>query len=307
MAKNGAAAMDTAGNVGGITPDGVYFIRNGELTYYRYDELGGGGSGGTGHGIPAGGTTGQVLAKSSNTSYEAEWVDPQAGPQGEPGPKGDTGPQGPKGDPGPEGPQGPKGDPGDPGAQGPKGDPGDPGPEGPQGPKGDPGEQGQQGNPGVGVPAGGTVGQVLVKSGTGDYETEWQDPQGGSGGSTKWNSKGTFSNTAVNLTTEWQSASAVKSFNQLNQNMSALAVRIRVRNVEKVYVTIIVPFTAYGSATTYESTAMIWVDGHMLQLKVSFSAGFYGTGVYIEDLQLFARSPDSDWTCGVYGTIYGMY
>lgn len=161
MAKNGAAAMDTAGNVGGITPDGVYFIRNGELTYYRYDELGGGGSGGAGHGIPAGGTTGQVLAKSSNTSYEAEWVDPQAGPegpqgpQGVPGPKGDPGPKGAPGDIGPEGPQGPKGEPGVPGAQGPKGD------------------------PGVGVPAGGTVGQVLAKSGDGDYETEWQDPQGG--------------------------------------------------------------------------------------------------------------------------------
>ena len=172
MAQNAASAMDTAGNVGGITPDGVYFIRNGKLTYYRYDELGGGGGGGTGHGIPAGGTTGQVLAKSSNASYDAEWTDPQAGPQGEPGPKGDPGPQGPKGDPGaqgPEGPQGPKGDPGqkgDPGPQGeqgpegPKGDPGAQGPEGPQGPKGDPGAQGPEGpqgpkgDPGTGAPAG---------------------------------------------------------------------------------------------------------------------------------------------------------
>ena len=189
MAQNAASAMDTAGNVGGITPDGVYFIRNGVLTYYRYDELGGGG-GGTGHGIPAGGTTGQVLAKSSNTSYDAEWVDPQAGPegpqgpQGVPGQKGDPGPQGPKGDPGPqgengtpgaqgpkgdpgpEGPQGPKGTPGaqgPEGPQGPKGDPGAQGPEGPQGPKGDPGPQGEQGpegpqgpkgDPGTGAPAG---------------------------------------------------------------------------------------------------------------------------------------------------------
>lgn len=175
MAQNAASAMDTAGNVGGITPDGVYFIRNGKLTYYRYDELGGGGGGGTGHGIPAGGTTGQVLAKSSDASYDAEWTDPQAGPegpqgpQGVPGQKGDPGPQGPqgvpgqKGDPGPqgeqgpEGPQGPKGPKGDPGAQGPegpqgpKGDPGAQGPEGPQGPKGDPGPQGE---PGTGAPAG---------------------------------------------------------------------------------------------------------------------------------------------------------
>ena len=147
MAQNAASAMDTAGNVGGITPDGVYFIRNGVLTYYRYDELGGGG-GGTGHGIPAGGTTGQVLAKSSNTSYDAEWVDPQAGPEGPQGPEGPRGPEGPKGpqgEPGNNGEQGPKGEPGEPGAQGPKGDPGAQGPEGPQGPKGDPGEQGPEG------------------------------------------------------------------------------------------------------------------------------------------------------------------
>ena len=172
MAKNGAAAMDTAGNVGGITPDGVYFIRNGKLTYYRYDELGGGGSGGTGHGIPAGGTTGQVLAKSSDASYEAEWVDPQAGPegpqgpQGVPGPKGDpgnNGEQGPKGDPGPQGPEGPQGPQGDPGPQGeqgpegpqgPKGDPGDTGPQGPKGDPGDPGAQGPKGDPGDPGPEG---------------------------------------------------------------------------------------------------------------------------------------------------------
>lgn len=188
-----ASAMDTAGNVGGITPDGVYFIRNGVLTYYRYDELGGGG-GGTGHGIPAGGTTGQVLAKSSNTSYDAEWVDPQAGPEGPQGPEGPRGPEGPKGpqgEPGNNGEQGPKGEPGEPGAQGPKGDPGpqgeqgpegpqgpkgDPGeqgPEGPQGPKGDPGAQGEPGPAGQGVPAGGTTGQVLRKTSGNDYETEW--------------------------------------------------------------------------------------------------------------------------------------
>lgn len=204
MAKNGAAAMDTAGNVGGITPDGVYFIRNGKLTYYRYDELGGGGSGGTGHGIPAGGTTGQVLAKSSDTSYEAEWVDPQAGPegpqgpQGVPGPKGDpgnNGEQGPKGDPGPQGEPGPKGDPGAQGEPGPKGDPGpqgepgakgDPGPqgpEGPQGPKGDPGPQGPEGpqgpkgDPGTGAPAGtmyATGGTTIINS-TISYDASQSD------------------------------------------------------------------------------------------------------------------------------------
>ena len=134
-----------------------------------------------GQGIPAGGTTGQVLTKKSDTDYDADWQDPQGGggsgtnggyyvpsvsesgqlsweasdPDMPPVPSADImGPQGPKGDPGepgeqgPVGQPGPKGDTGDPGSQGPKGDPGPQGPQGdpgPQGPKGDPGPQGEQG------------------------------------------------------------------------------------------------------------------------------------------------------------------
>ena len=71
MAQNAAAAMDTAGNVGGITPDGVYFIRNGKLTYYRYDELGGGG--GTAE-FPPGGNIGDVLVKTGDD--EVGWSAP---------------------------------------------------------------------------------------------------------------------------------------------------------------------------------------------------------------------------------------
>lgn len=57
-----------------------------------------------------------------------------------------------------------------------KGDKGDPGPTGPQGPKGDTGATGPKGDDGadgVGVPAGGTEGQVLVKKTGTDYDTEW--------------------------------------------------------------------------------------------------------------------------------------
>ena len=140
-----------------------------------------------------------------------------AGADGAPGERGETGPQGPKGDPGPqgpagaEGPKGPKGDPGDPGPQGPqgpagqdgaegpqgpKGDPGDPGPQGPQGPAGQDGAEGPQGPQGPagqdgaegpqgpagpGVAAGGTTGQMLVKSSDADYDTEWVTPGGGGG------------------------------------------------------------------------------------------------------------------------------
>ncbi|ALH46282.1 hypothetical protein POR1_77 [Pseudomonas phage POR1] len=60
-----------------------------------------------------------------------------------------------------------------------------------KGDKGDKGEQGIQGIPGtpgvngVGVPAGGNLGQALVKVGTGDYQTAWRDvAAGGSGGET---------------------------------------------------------------------------------------------------------------------------
>lgn len=61
---------------------------------------------------------------------DAHAIVAEPGPQGEPGPKGDTGPQGEPG---------PKGDPGTPGAKGDKGDKGDPGTPGAKGDKGDPG------------------------------------------------------------------------------------------------------------------------------------------------------------------------
>lgn len=80
------------------------------------------------------------------------------GPQG---PQGETGPQGPKGDTGPQGPQG---------ETGPKGATGATGPEGPQGPAGP---------DGVGIPTGGTTGQVLSKASGTDYDTEWTTPSGG--------------------------------------------------------------------------------------------------------------------------------
>lgn len=92
------------------------------------------------------------------------------------GPQGETGAQGPQGEPGPAGPQGetgPQGEQGPQGAQGPKGDTGDPGATG---------AKGDQGDPGVGVPTGGTLGQVLKKVSSTNYDTEWADESGGGGG-----------------------------------------------------------------------------------------------------------------------------
>lgn len=42
-----------------------------------------------------------------------------------------------------------------------------------------PGPTGPQGIPGVGVPSGGTTGQVLQKASNSDYQTEWTDPASG--------------------------------------------------------------------------------------------------------------------------------
>jgi hypothetical protein len=76
-----------------------------------------------------------------------------------PGPVGPTGPQGVPGPTGPIGATGP---------QGPTGAASTiPGPQGPTG---------ATGPPGVGIPTGGTVNQVIAKTGTTDYATGWANP-----------------------------------------------------------------------------------------------------------------------------------
>ena len=72
--------------------------------------------------------------------------------------------------------KGPKGDTGDTGATGPAGPAGA---AGAQGPQGEPGTNGADGANGVGVPAGGSAGQVLAKASGSDYDTTWVTPSGG--------------------------------------------------------------------------------------------------------------------------------
>ena len=72
--------------------------------------------------------------------------------------------------------RGQKGDKGDTGEQGPVG------PQGAQGTIGPKGDTGADGAPGVGVPTGGTAGQVLAKVSGTDYDTEWVDQTGGGSG-----------------------------------------------------------------------------------------------------------------------------
>lgn len=54
---------------------------------------------------------------------------------------------------------------------------------GERGEKGDKGDDGQNGSDGLGVPLGGTAGQVLAKKSDSDNDTEWIDPPEGTGGS----------------------------------------------------------------------------------------------------------------------------
>ena len=51
--------------------------------------------------------------------------------------------------------------------------------------QGQPGRDGQDGQDGVGMPAGGTAGQVLVKNSEADFDTGWSDPNTGGGGTSE--------------------------------------------------------------------------------------------------------------------------
>ena len=85
----------------------------------------------------------------------------------------------------------------------------------PQGAKGEPGDDGQDG---VGVPPGGTTGQVLKKKSGTDYDTEWANESGGGGGGTWGSITGTLSNQ-----TDLQTALDEKAKKAINVNISSSA------------------------------------------------------------------------------------
>ena len=104
------------------------------------------------------------------------------GPQGIPGADGLQGIQGPAGADGLQGVQGEVGPQGIQGIQGVKGDTGDAGADSTvAGPQGIQGVAGETGPAGVGIPTGGTAGQVLAKVDATDYNSVWVDPATGSG------------------------------------------------------------------------------------------------------------------------------
>lgn len=58
--------------------------------------------------------------------------------------------------------------------------------KGEKGDKGDTGEKGEKGDTGIGIPVGGTTGQVLAKASDTDYDTHWVNQSGGSGGTSDY-------------------------------------------------------------------------------------------------------------------------
>lgn len=103
---------------------------------------------------PAGQSAYQVAVANGFVGSEATWLASLVGPPGQDGAAG-VGIQGPKGDAGEAGPQG------NPGSDG---------------------AAGADGADGVGVPAGGTQGQVLRKASNTDHDTEWATVSGDGGG-----------------------------------------------------------------------------------------------------------------------------
>lgn len=103
----------------------------------------------------------QIAVAGGFVGTESEWLTSLIGPQGDTGPAGPTGATGATGD---TGPQGPQGDTGPIGATGPQGDTGATGPAG------------ADGAPGIGIPTGGTAGQVLTKIDGTNYNAEWTTP-----------------------------------------------------------------------------------------------------------------------------------
>lgn len=99
-----------------------------------------------------------------------------------------------------------------------KGEKGDTGETGATGATGDTGADGADGDDGVGVPAGGTTGQVLAKSSATDYDTEWVDQAGGSGG----DMLSTLLNSEVSVTgTTALTSSAFGKFHKISDDGSS--------------------------------------------------------------------------------------
>lgn len=153
------------------------------------------------------------------------------GPQGNAGAQGATGPQGTAGAAGSAGPAGATGPAGT-GATGPQGTAGPVGATGPQGPAGTgntgatgpTGSQGATGAVGQGVPTGGTTGQLLAKSSSTNYATQWVNaPAGGA----SWNIRAITASSVAAANGDW--IVATPTSNAITVQLPAPAANARVR------------------------------------------------------------------------------
>lgn len=72
------------------------------------------------------------------------------------------------------------------------------GEKGDKGDKGDTGAKGDKGDTGIGIPTGGTTGQVLAKASDADYDTEWVNQSGGTSDYTDLTNKPKINNVELN-------------------------------------------------------------------------------------------------------------
>lgn len=218
----------------------------------------------------------------------------EIGPKGDPGPQGEKGDTGVKGDTGPQGPAGEKGDRGDQGPAGPQGEAGPKGDTGPQGEKGDTGEKGPQGEAGVGVPEGGSTGQILAKVSDSNFDTTWI---------TLPADDGTIESTSHAILTEAQ-------YDALTDDEKENGVYLIPGNTGKT------PNPSGNVYSTEETIVGVWVDGRPLYRKVVFvttpNAINTYTSVYSENgidmlfLDGFITGPANDRIKLVFGAEDGI-
>ena len=134
-----------------------------------------------------------------------------------------------------------------------------PDPQNIKGPQGDKGEDGEQGKDGVGVPTGGTTGQILVKKSNEDYDTEWQDNGGGGGGGSL-----TSDMTVSNPIGKWAKDEVIKSG-------TSLETIIRGMLSQTYYPT----FTAPSASLTYSGATLLKVGAQVTAkaATLAFNAG----------------------------------
>lgn len=150
--------------------------------------------------------------------------------------------------------------------------------KGEDGTPGAPGADGSDGTDGVGVPAGGTLGQVLTKSSEDDFDTSWQTPSGGGGGSTELTAIPATDKTASGITTQFTA----------NENQAF-------GDVVKIN----------GSGKAQIAKADVIANATALAMCVSESVEADATGNYL--LIGFVRNDAWNWTVGgdIYLTIIG--